>query len=356
VATAIDRADPSMVGVPDMPGAASVADIEDGAQSVLDRADAVGEEPAGTGDLAADVAGGAQSMLDHADDAAGAERASIGDLAADAGGVAAAPTIPPPQPHRAPPQPAWVPSAPPPPAWVPPPPPPQPAWVPSAPPLDPDRARPEPAGAPSAPPPEPDPATTGYGWGGRAEENARRPSAPPVRQRARRPRPTRSRPASPHRLGAALRRHRRPLARGLLVLVTAAGVCTAALATPAAVRHLRRTGASSSWRLPASPTTHPVPSHLILRDHGSSITVSWDDPSHGTAAPVVSVSRSGGPGATVVPVPQGATSYTATGLDPSGNYCFLIALLPPGTTSASPTSVCTTRGPGTATPGAEPTR
>ncbi len=145
-------------------------------------------------------------------------------------------------------------------------------------------------------------------------------------------------------LSVALRRHKNPLLAAALAVVVVAGICFAAVETPAAVRGLRRAGRSLGLRTPeSSPASAAAPADLALADHGHTITIGWKDPSRGAATVVVSLSKNGEPVGSAVTLARGTTSYTAGGLDPSADYCFLVALLAPDATSARPATVCTTR-------------
>ncbi|GAA5200270.1 hypothetical protein GCM10023322_77770 [Rugosimonospora acidiphila] len=165
----------------------------------------------------------------------------------------------------------------------------------------------------------------------------------PVPQPQRLPPPLRER-------NRGLRRYGKPLVLSAAALGAAAGVAAAViLVAPSILPGPHRAGEALDRSPTSARPTAMAPAGLAMRDHGGSITVSWVDPSKGSATAVVTLSHNGTPVGSVVSLKRGVTSYTATHLDPTGNYCFLIALLAPGETTASPTSVCTTRRPATVT-------
>jgi hypothetical protein len=98
---------------------------------------------------------------------------------------------------------------------------------------------------------------------------------------------------------------------------------------------------------PASPpSVRPsdgAPTGVRLRDEGTSITVSWRDPSDGKAPFIVAV---GHPGEQVRPysqVPPGQTSVTVYGLNPGLDYCVTVAAVYSTETFPISDLVCTQR-------------
>jgi hypothetical protein len=85
---------------------------------------------------------------------------------------------------------------------------------------------------------------------------------------------------------------------------------------------------------------------LSLDDKGTSVAVTWTDPSAGEASFVVSYGRADGPANKTQPVSAGTTTVTIDQLDPSQDYCFTVAGEPGSGLEPSP-AICTERaGPG----------
>jgi hypothetical protein len=148
--------------------------------------------------------------------------------------------------------------------------------------------------------------------------------------------------------GAVRRRRRYGLSLSVLLVVglVAAGVAVelttrdgytgrASVATPPPQQHS------------AAPATGPfTPGNLVLEDRPApdGITVSWTDPSGGTATPVLSLSTASGQTIAVVTLAPGTTVYSRRGLDPAADYCALVALYPTATdTTALAARACTHR-------------
>jgi hypothetical protein len=96
------------------------------------------------------------------------------------------------------------------------------------------------------------------------------------------------------------------------------------------------------------PGTAPVepagaPTGLELHDAGSSITLTWTDPSQGTVSFIVAGGQDGSgirPLHTLLP---GATTHTVHGLNPRLNYCFTVAAVYDTNRVAVSDLVCTRR-------------
>ncbi len=67
-----------------------------------------------------------------------------------------------------------------------------------------------------------------------------------------------------------------------------------------------------------------APRDLKLRDEGTSVTLTWTDPSSGTVSFIVAGGQQGAIRQLQVIVP-GTTTYTINGLSPRLDYCFTVA-------------------------------
>jgi hypothetical protein len=93
---------------------------------------------------------------------------------------------------------------------------------------------------------------------------------------------------------------------------------------------------------PSTATSTATTIGLSLEDKGTSVTVTWTDPSSGQASFVVSYGRADGPANKTERVGAGTTTVTVSGLDPSQDYCFTVAGEPGSGVGPSP-AVCTKR-------------
>ncbi|MEN3309792.1 MAG: hypothetical protein V7603_5994 [Micromonosporaceae bacterium] len=87
----------------------------------------------------------------------------------------------------------------------------------------------------------------------------------------------------------------------------------------------------------------PPPGNVTLQDDGTSITVTWTDPSEGAGTVLLALSRGGQPAGPLRPLPAGTQEHVLGGLDPTANYCVIIAMVYPGDAVARADEVCTTR-------------
>jgi hypothetical protein len=104
----------------------------------------------------------------------------------------------------------------------------------------------------------------------------------------------------------------------------------------------------------AAPSTAPdqfvPPRDLKVRDEGATVTLTWTDPSGGTAPVIVQ----GGPTDTAMKtlgtVESGTTTFQINGLRASADYCFLIAVVYSGQHVVPSSPACTARHGASPTP------
>ncbi len=89
--------------------------------------------------------------------------------------------------------------------------------------------------------------------------------------------------------------------------------------------------------------TRAAPSDVVLHDEGTSITVSWSDPTDGTGAVLIALARAGQPAGPLRNLPPGTRQDRIDGLDPAGDYCVVIAVVYAQDTVAQATQACTHR-------------
>jgi hypothetical protein len=144
----------------------------------------------------------------------------------------------------------------------------------------------------------------------------------------------------------------RPRARRRRLVVLALA-CVAAVAI-VAVAALWLTGAwrSKDGAAPAAPTVLRIPTgstpggaplRIQLRDDGTDLQVTWDDPDTGPAPVVIAVSRDGQPATITATVPAGTRQYLLKDLDPRAGYCVIAAADYPDQPRSPATSVCRQR-------------
>jgi hypothetical protein len=109
-------------------------------------------------------------------------------------------------------------------------------------------------------------------------------------------------------------------------------------------------GASTATATPSdNPTTiitgsaEGAPRQVRLADRGTSVTLTWADPSGGTVAFLVVGSGSGGASLETKQIDRGGTSVTYSGLDRDRNYCFVVGAVYAVDRVATAAEVCTRR-------------
>jgi hypothetical protein len=82
---------------------------------------------------------------------------------------------------------------------------------------------------------------------------------------------------------------------------------------------------------------------VVLHDEGTSVTVTWSDPTDGTGAVLLSVTKVGQPAGPLSNLPPGTHEHRITGLDPAADYCVTLAVAYAQDTVAQAVQVCTHR-------------
>jgi hypothetical protein len=85
------------------------------------------------------------------------------------------------------------------------------------------------------------------------------------------------------------------------------------------------------------------PGDLTLRDNGSSITLTWTDPSRGTVPFIVAGGRAENALNPLGSVESGKTTYTLNGISPTADFCFLVAAVYSPEHTVPSALVCTKR-------------
>jgi hypothetical protein len=131
-----------------------------------------------------------------------------------------------------------------------------------------------------------------------------------------------------------------------VIAITAVTVITL-LSNRAARQAQARTTASAS--APAPTTTPPAttvggpPGNVQLVDHGTSITLSWVDPSGGQVSFLIGGTDPAGKPLLAKQIPQGQTTVTYDGMNATGRYCFVVGAIYTVNDVARAPQVCTKR-------------
>lgn len=139
-----------------------------------------------------------------------------------------------------------------------------------------------------------------------------------------------------------------PAVRGRGVTIAAAVAATAAAVAATVVTLVTLTDRSAPTPGAADVSTGPTlagdpPTDLRLREEGSSIAISWTDPTAGTVPFIVAGGRAGKTLAAMATISPGETSYKVNGLNPRADYCFTVVAVYSTDRYATSGQVCTAR-------------
>jgi hypothetical protein len=107
----------------------------------------------------------------------------------------------------------------------------------------------------------------------------------------------------------------------------------------------RDRGPGSQPTATASAATLQPPGDLKLRDDGSSVTLTWTDPTKGTVPFVVAGGRLDNALNPLGSVESGKNTYTLNGISSTADYCFLVAAVYSPQHTVPSALICTRRGP-----------
>jgi Fibronectin type III domain len=132
---------------------------------------------------------------------------------------------------------------------------------------------------------------------------------------------------------------------GRVLLAAAAGLIVVAAAVSFALVATDRTGRPSPVATPSviTPVAAGAPGDVRLAEHGTTVTVSWTDPTDGTVEFLVTGAPVGGSALTLRNVARGTNSVTFGGLDPRADYCFVVAAVYAVDRVATAPRTCTAR-------------
>jgi hypothetical protein len=139
--------------------------------------------------------------------------------------------------------------------------------------------------------------------------------------------------------------------RGLGLFAVIAAVLAAIIAVAALVFVLaNRSGGGSGDQNVPSLGGGPSPSDVRLRDSGTKIEVTWQDPSGGTVSFLVAMGHPGEQLKPVATLGPGQTSYEMGALNPNLNYCFAVLAVYRNNQFATSAESCTSRASGVPSP------
>ncbi len=133
------------------------------------------------------------------------------------------------------------------------------------------------------------------------------------------------------------------LSAGALLAVAGAAVAVASRPAHRAAPPVVRTTAGPSPSPSRTDGPRAAPRDVVLSDDGTSVTVSWSDPSGGTGSVLLAVARAGQPAGPLQSLPPGTVRHRVTGLDPRADYCVVLAVVYGQDTVAQAAQVCTHR-------------
>jgi hypothetical protein len=168
-------------------------------------------------------------------------------------------------------------------------------------------------------------------------------SAPPT-QTSGLPMLARSAPVwSPRETGPPLDEHRHSRVPLLALVVVAAMALIGGGIAAYLVFRAPANGPGPQASASAGASNLPPPGDLRLRDDGSSITLTWTDPSRGTVPFIVAGGRAEGALSPLGSVESGKTTYTLHGISPTADFCFLVAAVYSPEHTVPSALICTKR-------------
>lgn len=90
-------------------------------------------------------------------------------------------------------------------------------------------------------------------------------------------------------------------------------------------------------------TSQGAPTNVKLDDKGSSVTVTWADPTDGTVTFAVLGAPEGTTPHFLAQIQAGTTSYTQNGINSAVDYCYYVAAVYSASAVANSSVVCTHR-------------
>lgn len=166
----------------------------------------------------------------------------------------------------------------------------------------------------------------------------------PLTQTSGLPMVTRSAPVwSPREIEPPLDEHRHSRVPLLALVVVAAMALIGGGIAAYLVFRAPANGPGPQASASASASDLPPPGDLRLRDDGSSITLTWTDPSRGTVPFIVAGGRAEGALNPLGSVESGNTTYTLHGISPTADFCFLVAAVYSPEHTVPSALVCTKR-------------
>jgi hypothetical protein len=135
-----------------------------------------------------------------------------------------------------------------------------------------------------------------------------------------------------------------------LAIVTVIAITAVTVITLLSNRAAREAQARATASASAPPTTTPPattvggpPGNVQLVDHGTSITLSWVDPSGGQVSFLIGGTDPAGKPLLAKQIPQGQTTVTYDGMSAKGRYCFVVGAIYTVNDVARAPQVCTKR-------------
>jgi len=135
--------------------------------------------------------------------------------------------------------------------------------------------------------------------------------------------------------------------KGLGLFAAVAAVLASIIAVAALVFVLANRSGDPGSDSDVPTLAGPPPSDVRLRDGGSAVKVTWQDPSNGTVSFMVTMGRRGEALRPMTTLGPGQTSYELGGLNASLNYCFTVIAVYKSDQFATSPQACTNRASAT---------